>query len=161
MNEYELSVWEKFWRNVSNNNYNSLNTYESTVIRDIHKKNLYQTFGHTGDRFPVHILNIISGYDRVVIGNHGPYIEFSNEHLLCQIALKHGEEWRLDAPKVKYVWYEPIVNNLQMPIKIYHQKNTVGYADYIPGKYYVCPYELFSTKMIQFKEVAKQSIINF
>lgn len=161
MNEYELSIWNKFWSNVSNGNYNSLNSYESAVIRDIHKKNLNQTFGHTGNRFPVHIINIISEYDRVVIGNHGPYIEFSPDHIVCEIALKQGEEWRVDAPKAKYVWYEPIINHIQTPIKIYHQKNPVGYADYIPGKYYVCPYELFSTKMIPFREATNKIIINF
>jgi len=161
MNEYELSVWNKFWENVSMGNYNSLNTYESAVIRDIHKKNLNQTFGHIGNHFSIHTINVISEYDRVVIGNHGPYIEFSHDHIICPLTLKHGEEWRLDALKAKYIWYEPIVNNHQLPIKIYHQKNKVSYADYIPGKYYVCPYELFSTKMIMFTDVTKQIIINF
>ena len=162
MTESEELIWNKFWVNVKIGNYVSLNSYESSVIRSIHIKNIISTFGHDGSKFAVPIklngIDFISSYTRTVIGNHGPYIEFTPES--CKLPLNHksGEEFRINADKAKYLWLEPIINNQQIPIKIYHQKNTVKYADYVPGLMYVCPYELFSTKLVPYIQISCENI---
>lgn len=88
---------------------------------------------------------ICNGYDRVVIGDYGPYIEFSEGSAnASKFIIKEGQEWRLNLkryPHVKYTWYT--LRGSKSDVKIYHQLNTVKYADYIPGKYYVSTEQVF------------------
>lgn len=84
---------------------------------------------------------ICKSYDRIVIGDYGAFIEFTNPdyEFLCE----KGQEFRINDPKyqnkVKYNW-------LTVPdcsgIKIYQQKKGVTYADYKAGKYYVSVHEV-------------------
>ena len=89
-------------------------------------------------------LQICSGYHRIVIGDYGAFVEIP-EAMICQenIMCKKGQEYREKDEKyknVKYLWY---TGKNTADCKIYLQKKTVDYADYVPGMYYVSPYELF------------------
>jgi len=83
---------------------------------------------------------ISDGYDRIVIGKRGPYIEFQNNQLYwSQIYVPDDQLWRLDNSSVYYIEYRTISDN----IKIYFQQRIVDYADYKIGKYYISPFELY------------------
>lgn len=85
------------------------------------------------------------GYTRVVIGDYGAFIEISPAQI-CKDALccKPGQEFRYEDPRfaknVKYVW---LTAKDLSDCKIYYQKKTVSYADYVPGMYYISPYEVY------------------
>lgn len=75
---------------------------------------------------------ISEGYDRVVIGDYGAYIEFNNDQAITEnFELKYP-----GTPKrpVKYLWLHTKDN---LKTKIYLQKAKVSYADYKPGFYYI------------------------
>jgi len=74
-------------------------------------------------------------YTRIVIGDHGAYVEISPEAIrMDALRLKLGQECRVQNPLCKYVWYESKEGD-----KVYYQKGTVKYADYKIGQYYVDP----------------------
>lgn len=77
-------------------------------------------------------------YERVVVGDYGAYVEIDKKDLLVDLSVPKGQEWRLDKNfiekrnlSIKYEWYE--YDNK----KVYFQINTVTYADYKPGYYYI------------------------
>lgn len=80
---------------------------------------------------------LATGYERVVIGDYGAYIEFTDEQMaLDQIIDRFkGEPNRT----VKYIWMKPVDGS---DVKVYLQVNTVNYADYRPGYFYISPTEL-------------------
>lgn len=96
------------------------------------------------------------GYSRIVYGDHGPYVEFLPEHIRCELRKKYN---RPDNPEWYYIWMEPVDGS---HVKVYDQRRDVkhipnppaggfrgnrkeGYADYIPGRIYVSPFELKAT----------------
>lgn len=113
MTGQETKIWVKFWGKVS-----LLHTFVRTV-----------TFSN--------------GFQRLVIGDHGPYIEMDSISILTQPKL--GQEWRIMSRTAKYEWHIPLRHR---EVKIYRQLNPVGYADYRVGMFYVCPYELFNVEPI-------------
>jgi hypothetical protein len=78
----------------------------------------------------------LKGFNRIVIGAHGPYVEFEEVQCGIPLYIKEGQEWRLYETRFHphYLWYYP---DGFPQIKIYKQIQRVKYADYIPGKYYV------------------------
>jgi len=81
---------------------------------------------------------IARGFQRVVIGDFGAYVEIAPEDMLIVPEVQPGQEWRLDETylkqkgfSLKYAWYH------FKGFKIYKQLATVKYADYKPGFYYV------------------------
>lgn len=84
---------------------------------------------------------ICDSYDRIVVGDYGAFVEYTNP--VGQYAIEHGQEYRIYDERyknnVKYEWYT--VND-GSHIKIYKQKKGVVYADYLPGKYYVSVHEV-------------------
>ena len=92
---------------------------------------------------------ICTGFDRIVIGDYGAYIEFSSEQANKKIfVIAPGQEYRL-LPRynnIKYVW---LTIKDFAEVKIYYQKNTVKYADYQPKKYYISVYEVYPQKIIE------------
>ena len=74
-----------------------------------------------------------SGYDRIVIGGRGPYVEFDVRHLdqnsLSEITYEH----------YYYIELRTIVDY----VKVYAQLHRVDYADYTPGKFYISPFDLY------------------
>lgn len=87
---------------------------------------------------------ICRGYTGVVIGDYGAYISISPEQI-CKNALrcKPGQEYRYQDERftenVKYLW---LTARDRSDCKIYYQKKKVSYADYVPGMYYISPYEV-------------------
>lgn len=76
---------------------------------------------------------IAIGYDRVVIGERGPYVEFSSRHVMQE---------RLRETDTDH-WYYVELRTEPDDVKVYFQMHLVGYADYVPGKLYVSPFELY------------------
>ena len=78
------------------------------------------------------------GYNRVVVGDYGAYLEVDPEFIRVDLNVATGQSWRLNQAylleknlNIKYKWFE------YMGHKVYLQVNTVKYADYLPGKYYI------------------------
>lgn len=72
------------------------------------------------------------GYNRIVIGGRGPYLEFEWQHLQAR--------WRkVSEPHYFFTEYRTLTDN----VKIYDQAHRVAYADYLPGKLYVSPFDLY------------------
>ena len=86
---------------------------------------------------------ICNSYERIVIGDYGAFLEFSDEPKNTKFIIQPGQEYRVNDPQynrnVKYIWLTVDDNS---GIKIYKQKGTVSYADYIPGKFYVSVHEV-------------------
>lgn len=92
---------------------------------------------YTNDRTLVAI-----GYNRVVIGDRGPYIEFSDGHIVKDgFGVPPDEAWRLKSQVAYYCEYR---SKDESYVKLYYQRRTVGYADYLLGLYYMSPFDLTS-----------------
>lgn len=88
------------------------------------------------------------GYNRVVIGDYGAFIEIRPEQMcMDNIQCKKGQEYRINdkryACNVKYHWLTPKDHS---DCKIYYQQKEVSYADYKAGMYYISPYEMFAVE---------------
>lgn len=89
---------------------------------------------------------IANGYERVVIGDYGAFVEIHKKDIIhSNIKVKRGQEYRmLDerfSKNVKYFW---LTAKDRSDCKLYHQQKEVTYADYKGGGdfYYVSPYEV-------------------
>lgn len=85
-----------------------------------------------------------SGYTQIVVGDYGAFLEIDGNQINKDVfQVQQGQEYRLIDPRyaehVKYIW-------MTVPdgssVKIYWQQRAVEYADYIPGMYYVSPFEI-------------------
>lgn len=81
-------------------------------------------------------LVVARGYDRVVIGDRGPYIEFH----YCQILFINFK--KINDPAHKY--YEEYRSKCKSNVKLYYQLLPVNYADYKINKCYISPFDLTS-----------------
>lgn len=77
--------------------------------------------------------HLATGYERIVIGGRGPYVEFD----LGQLNPESLKE--VDIPHFYYRELRSCVDD----VKVYVQLQRVDYADYCPGKCYVSPFELY------------------
>lgn len=75
-------------------------------------------------------------FNRVVHGGRGDYVEFEKEQILLPLISKFGNDIENDNLDIYYWWLYP---KNHPEIKVYLQRKTVKYADYIIGKYYVSP----------------------
>jgi hypothetical protein len=143
----EYDIYNKFWDSVINNNYNILNDYESNIIKNIYRQleMVKKILKRKIDRVNIIYLpnnNILGHMERLVIGNHGPYVEFKSFDSHIKLKIPEDQEFRLQNKyihNVKYLWYYP---DPYRGIKIYAQLKTVKYADYKIGYYYVSPYDI-------------------
>lgn len=76
---------------------------------------------------------LATGYMRVVIGARGPYVELAAGHLNL-VVLREAPD-----PHRYYVELRSVADD----VKVYAQLLPAGYADYVPGMFYVSPFELF------------------
>lgn len=84
---------------------------------------------------------ITQGYERVVIGKRGPYVEFKEPQIiLSAFHIPEEERYRLTNGVSFYVEYR---SNDDSYVKLYFQKRKVAYADYRIGMYYISPFDLF------------------
>ncbi len=99
--------------------------------------------------FTVEGLKLCNRYNRVVIGDYGAYVEILPEDILHEnIKVKEGQEYRdYDERYSQHTKYSWLTSKDGSDIKIYFQKKKVDYADYIPGRYYISPYECSFSKV--------------
>lgn len=85
--------------------------------------------------------NVIADkYQRVVIGQRGPYIEFTKNQIIdSKLYIPKNQLYRLSDPKVYYIEFRTLENN----IKVYYQMRTVAYADYLINHFYISPFDLY------------------
>lgn len=86
-------------------------------------------------------LMLLSGYNRVVFGSRGPYVEINE----CQIKTKNmhipiNQLYRLSDSRVYYVEFR---SNCESNVMVYYQLRTVAYADYKLGMFYISPTDLY------------------
>lgn len=77
-----------------------------------------------------------TGYNRIVHGGRGDYVEFEEYHIIPKLYSKFDNQ-PTDDLDIYYWWLYPETDR---NTKVYLQKKTVKYADYRIGKYYVSPY---------------------
>ena len=126
--------------------YKKLQPELSQRVRQIYKNNIPKYYQKKGKNYTYYSLGykaVCKGYNRIVIGDYGAYVEFTPEQACTEnFIIEPGQEYRLE-PRYqateKYIWYR--VNSLT-DTKIYYQINPVDYADYRPGMYYVSVYDL-------------------
>ncbi|MAG26404.1 hypothetical protein CMI47_12715 [Candidatus Pacearchaeota archaeon] len=86
--------------------------------------------------------HIITHYNRIVIGQRGPYVELEFEDLIeDSFHVPKDKEYRINSDKCYYIELRSNKDN----VKIYWQKRLVKYADYKIGKIYISPFDLFLT----------------
>ena len=107
-------------------------TYQERLIIDIEGNDttVFQTISG---------VILATGYERVVIGKRGPYIEFNKTQINHEVIfIPEKELFRLEDQRVYYNEWR----SKQDHVKLYEQKRTVGYADYVIGMWYVSPFDL-------------------
>lgn len=133
-------------------NYKKLNNKQSHIIRVIYEDTMPYFLDDKQPLFTVNGSLICNTFDRIVIGDYGAFVEFSNEQANKDLfIIAPGQEYRLEPRynNVKYIW---LTIDDDSEVKIYYQKNTVSYADYQPKKYYVSVYEVYPSIITQLKE---------
>lgn len=82
---------------------------------------------------------IAVGYQRVVIGDRGPYVEFAPSHIMKEgWSIPKDQQWRIHGR----CYYVEGRTTDESNVKMYYQKATVGYADYKVGMWYISPFDL-------------------
>ena len=86
-------------------------------------------------------LMISKGYKRIVIGGRGPYVEFTDDQLNFKaFHIPKEQLYRVTDRRVYYIELRSIDGCF---VKLYYQLQTVAYADYKIGMFYISPYDLF------------------
>ena len=86
-------------------------------------------------------LEVANYYERVVIGDRGPYIEFSKSMMIRgSMYVPKEQKWRIYSDKCYYI---ELRTNIDF-VKIYLQKKEVDYADYKIRCLYISPFDLTS-----------------
>ena len=107
------------------------------------------------------------GYDRIVYGDHGPYIEFSLYHIkfknFPQNKVKtdksYYDEWRTESGKTLLYEQKKTVRNLPNPPAGKYSVNNdrfEGYADYRVGKFYISPDCIYETSTKELEEICSR-----
>ena len=142
-------------------NIDDLNFYTTAIYpnrirakKKVEKELKLQEKGNENTIFYTLKNNIFAiGYNRIVYGDHGAYIEFEQSHIQCKLRSKFNSDLPANC---YYEWLEPEDGS---GVKVYDQKKDVknlknppaggfkgnreeGYADYKVGKIYVNPFEL-------------------
>lgn len=125
--------------------YKKLPEEASEAVRDYYERNVPEHIKLEGEKAPLFTsegTKLCDEYDRVVIGDYGAFVEFSEP--ASEFIIKPGQEYRVNderyKTRIKYIW---LTTKDKSDIKIYLQKRTVTYADYKPGKYYVSVHEAY------------------
>lgn len=106
------------------------------LLPEIPEGNDISFYTHSG-------LEIANQYERIVIGDRGPYIEFKEEMIIkSTIYVPDKQKWRLKNSVCFYNEWRTIDSSY---VKIYNQKRIVKYADYKIGLWYISPFDLTSS----------------
>ena len=83
---------------------------------------------------------LAGGYNRVVIGKRGPYVEFTTEQIQWDsFYVPAIEIYRWHDVRAFYVEFR---SKCEANVMLYYQKRTVAYADYKIGMCYIAPSDL-------------------
>ncbi len=74
-------------------------------------------------------------FNRIVVGAHGPYVEFERGQCLIPMAVAPGQDWRVNGEY--HIKYHHLALAGFPKTKIYHQVQKVEYADYKVGMFYI------------------------
>jgi hypothetical protein len=86
-------------------------------------------------------LELCNGYNRIVIGGRGPYVEFTEEQVILKsFHIPKDQLYRLTDRRVYYI---EMRSRDESFVKMYYQLQTVAYANYKIGMFYISPYELY------------------
>ena len=87
-----------------------------------------------------------NGYERIVHGKRGAYVELTKDQIVVNLKSKFNVKLpnKIDIQPYFYYWLIPE----ERTEKIYWQINTVSYADYKIGYYYISPFLLLPFKEI-------------
>lgn len=89
-------------------------------------------------------LVVAKGYERIVIGKRGPYVEFLDEHVnQASMFVPPDQIWRF---RNDFCYYCELRTRDSCRVKIYLQKRPVDYADYRVGRWYISPFDLITDK---------------
>ena len=126
--------------------YKPLPSPLSEKYREFFTQNIPAFLKMDGDNITLYTTEgslLCNGYNRIVVGDYGAFIEFDGPAYDANVVVQAGQEYRIDDPKyknnVKYHWYT-IEDGSN--IKLYYQKRTVSYASYRPKKWYVSVHEV-------------------
>lgn len=85
-------------------------------------------------------LCLASGYERVEYGKRGPYIEFNEDQIILNnFYIPMCEKWRIRSDRAFYIEFRSKCDGY---VKLYFQKQTVSYAFYKIGYFYISPTDL-------------------
>lgn len=100
---------------------------------------------------------VAKGYQCIVIGGRGPYIEFSPEQIFREnVYIPENELKRIKNNIYYYIEYR---TKDKAHVKIYFQKRVVDYADYKVGMFYVSPFDLLANDKIIIKKLNEKNTI--
>jgi len=121
-------------------------TYEERMLIPLYGDNYTNFYGPSGNL-------LACGYTRVVIGKRGPYIEFESDMI-------NWDEWTNGGVTLSshfyYIEYRSVIDN----IKAYKQRYRVDYADYIPGKVYISPFDIVTSDGVIIKDIKKSESVS-
>ena len=125
--------------------YKKLSEELSLGYRKLWEENLPKTLPIDGSDIDIYTSSgvlICSGYNRIVIGDYGAFIEFLPEQAYTDnYIIQPGQEYRINDPRYsKNVKYN-LLTIEDSGVKIYEQKKRVSYADYKAGRYYISPHD--------------------
>lgn len=131
---------------------------------ELEEKLNLQEEGNSSTKFTYNNKLLFEGYERIVYGDHGPYIEFSLQNIRCKLKSKFNNYVDYDNLPIDSKYYYYWLQVIEFPdIKVYLQIKPVdnlpnapkrndgkkscfnrkeGYADYKRGYFYVDPYQL-------------------
>lgn len=143
LNKMIRQLLEELNFDFNNPTYKKLDDELSKNVRKIYQN--YADQCNLKNNKPIYSPNgtlIATGFDRIVVGDYGPYIEFTKEQANeKEFVIATGQEYRL-TPRyhntIKYEWY----STKHQDCKLYWQLRKVVYADYKPERYYISPFEV-------------------
>lgn len=126
-------------------------------IHNFYKDNLPPNFRLEGDAAPLFSssgLKLCEGYNRVVIGDYGAFVEVAPSNIVTEnIQVQEGQEFRDFNPRYNHTVFSWLTPKGDSGIKISFQKRKVEYGDFKPGFYYISPYDCFYSKSFNRNEI--------
>ena len=104
--------------------------------------------------------HVATGYKRIVYGDHGPYFEFDESQIIFKnfkwfkkkSSLAFYDERYTENRHVKLYEQKKSVNRVPNPPRgAFSKRNNrpEGYADYLPGMYYISAFPLTTDKTME------------
>lgn len=107
---------------------------------DIYNRTKVDLYTSTG-------LRLIRGYERIVIGKRGPYVECNSSQIEMNIIeVLENQRWRFYSNRAFYLEYRTTDDAC---VKLYKQLKEVDYADYQIGYWYISPFDLWHFKKLK------------